>query len=188
MIKRFWKPLILVFVAGLLSVTWYSRYASMEKEGLPVGTEVGQHAPEFTGITVDGVTVRLSDYHGKIVLINDFATWCGPCLLETPHLVDMYNAQKDGVVVIGLNLQEQDIDVANYRTQFNVTYPLVMDPDGTLTEIYRPLGLPTSWFIDKEGVIRYIHTGPLTAPMIEEVLSAIREGREPDVYSVTGSG
>jgi thiol-disulfide isomerase/thioredoxin len=179
--------MIIIFIAGLLAVTWYSKYAAMEAmEHLPVGTEVGQRAPDFTGTTVDGETVRLSDYHGSIVLINDFATWCGPCLFETPHLVEIYNAQANDIAIIGLNLQEDILDVADYQIQFGVTYPLVMDPDGRLTDIYRPLGLPTSWFIDEEGVIRYVHTGPMNIAMIEGVLDAVREGREPDVFSVAG--
>jgi len=189
MIKRFWRPLMIIFITGLLSVTWYSKYADMEAiENLPVGTEVGERAPDFTGTTVDGETVRLSDFHGRIVLINDFATWCGPCLFETPHLVDVYNAQKNDVVVIGLNLREENNDVTDYQSQFGVTYPLVMDPDGTLTKIYRPLGLPTSWFVDEDGVIRFVYTGPLTVEMIEKILEDIRQGREPDIFSVSGSG
>ena len=189
MLKRFWKPLTLIFITSLLSVTWYSRYAEMERiENMPVGTKVGERAPEFTGTTVDGDTVSLSDYRGQIILINDFATWCGPCLFETPHRVEIYNAQAGEIAIIGLNLQEDPTVVAEYQSQFGVTYPLVMDPDGKLTDIYRPLGLPTSWFIDEDGVIRFVYTGPMTAEMIAEILDAVREEREPDVFSAAGSG
>ncbi|HSG45757.1 MAG TPA: TlpA disulfide reductase family protein [Anaerolineales bacterium] len=184
MFKRFWKPFVLIFIIGLLSVTWYTKYAEMERlESLPVGTEVGERAPEFTGTTVDGETVSLSDYRGRIVLVNDFATWCGPCIFETPHLVDVYNKHMNDVVVIGLNLGEQDVDVAAYQVQFSISYPLLLDPDGRLTETYKPLGLPTSWFIDEDGVIRFVYTGPMTIEMIEEILEAIRDGREPDLFS-----
>lgn len=187
MIKQFWKPLTLIFITGLLSVTWYSNYAETKViERLPDGTQVREREPEFTGTKVEGETVQLSDYHGKIVLINDFATWCGPCLFETPHLVDMYNLQQGDFVVLGLNLGEDELDVAGYRDQFNVTYPLIMDTDGTLTEIYRPLGLPTSWFIDGYSVIRFVYTGPMTMEMIDEILNAICEGRKPDVFAVAG--
>jgi len=187
MTKKFWRPLTLIFITGLLSVTWYTKYAEMERlETLPVGTEVGERAPEFTGTTVDGETVSLSDYRGQIVLINDFATWCGPCLFETPHLVEAHNL--GDIAVLGLNLGEDEHYVTGYRDRFDVTYPLILDTDGTLTEIYRPLGLPTSWFIDGNGVLRYVYTGPMTMAMIDEILNAIREGREPDVFAVAGSG
>lgn len=88
------------------------------------------------------------------------------------------------MVIIGLNLQESESKVSEFKEQYDIPYPLVMDPDGKLTEIYRPIGLPTSWFIDSNGVVRYVHAGPMTTAMLQEALDAIREGREPDVFSV----
>lgn len=189
--KRIWKPLVLVLVAGMLAASLYFQVNSRDSadrasslEDLSVGIGTGQVAPDFTGITLEGETIRLSDFRGKIVLVNVFATWCGPCLLETPHLVEVYSAEGGEVVIIGLNLQETGDKVADYQDEFNISYPLVLNEDGKLTEIYRPIGLPTSWFIDPDGVIRYVHAGPMTTPMLEEALDAVREGREPDVFSV----
>lgn len=191
MIKRIWKPLILVLVTGVLAVSLYFQVSSRDStedasslEGLEVGINAGEIAPDFTGTTLDGETIRLSDFRGKIVLLNDFASWCGPCIAETPHLVDLYNAEGDDVVFIGLNIEETEANVAGYRDEFDVPYPLVLNEDGALTKIYRPIGLPTSWFIDPDGVIRYVHAGPMTTPMLQEALDAVREGREPDVFSV----
>lgn len=182
MLKRIWKPLALVLIAGVLAVVLYLQVGSLTRP--PVGTGIGEVAPDFTGTTLDGETIRLSDFRGKIVLVNEFASWCGPCLIETPHLVDVYNAEGSEVVFIGINIEETEAQVAGYREQFSVPYPLVLNEDGELTELYRPIGLPTSWFIDPEGVIRYVHAGPMTTPMLNEALNAIREGREPDVFSV----
>ena len=191
MIKRIWKPLILVLVTGVLALSLYfqvSSRADVESasslDGLSVGISAGEIAPDFTGTTLDGETIRLSNFRGKIVLVNIFASWCGPCLIETPHLVDIYNAEGGEVFIIGLNLEETEAHVTGYRDEFDVPYLLVLNQDGALTEIYRPIGLPTSWFIDPEGVIRYVHAGPMTTPMLEEALDAIREGRDPDVFSV----
>ena len=190
MTKRVWTSLILVLIAGILTVSLYSLFRPQKNtelagslEDLPVGITAGEIAPDFTGTTLDGETLRLSNFRGKIVLLNDFASWCGPCIAETPHLVDLYNADAGNLMIIGLNIEETESDVAAYQDEFNVPYPLVMNQDGALTEIYRPIGLPTSWFIDHEGVIRYIHAGPMTVPMLQEAISAIREGREPDVFS-----
>ena len=189
--KRIWKPLILVLGAGVLAVSLYLQVSSRDDteganslEGLSVGISAGEIAPDFTGTTLDGETIRLSDFRGKIVLLNDFASWCGPCLAETPHLVDVYNAEDGEVIFIGLNIEETEASVADYRDDFNVPYPLVLNQGGELTEIYRPIGLPTSWFIDPEGVVSYVHAGPMTTPMLQEALDAVREGREPDVFSV----
>ncbi|HSM71894.1 MAG TPA: TlpA disulfide reductase family protein [Anaerolineales bacterium] len=168
-------------------MTWYGRYALMDM-ATPVGTEVGDRAPEFTATALDGQTISLRDYRGRIVLLNDFATWCGPCLFETPHLVELYNEQMDDVAILGLNIAEQEADVAAYQAEFNIPYPLLLDTDGKLTEIYKPLGLPTTWFIDDHGVIQYIHRGPMTMDMLRNILDDLRQGREPDVFSVSGSG
>jgi peroxiredoxin len=182
MLKRIWKPLGLVLIVGVLAVVLYLQVNLPGRP--PVGTSVGDSAPDFTGTTLDGETIQLSDFRGRIVLINEFANWCGPCLIETPHLVDVYNAENGEVVFIGINIEEPEATVAGYREEFSVPYPLVLNEDGDLTELYRPIGLPTSWFIDPDGVIRYVHTGPMTTPMLNEALDAVREGREPDVFSV----
>lgn len=188
--KRIWKPLLLVVATGVLAAGLYARFNKPELAAanagadFPVGISAGEAAPDFSGNSLEGETIRLSDYRGQIVVINDFATWCGPCLLETPHLVEIYNANEGEVAFIGLNLHESATDVADYRNQFDIPYPLLLDPDGKLTALYRPIGLPTSWFIDPEGVVRYVHAGPMTKAMVQEALDAVREGREPDVFSV----
>jgi peroxiredoxin len=190
--KNIWKPLILILVVGALGLSLYYQNTSREVvvanslDDPRVGISAGQIAPDFIGTTLEGRSIQLSDFRGKIVLVNDFASWCGPCLAETPHLVDIYNAEQGELVIIGLNLQESESSVTGYRDEFNIPYPLVMDPDGKLTEIYRPIGLPTSWFIDSEGVVHYVHAGPMTTPMLQEALAAVREGRAPDVFSVAG--
>ena len=183
--------IIVILVAGALLISLNNQINTQNNfesarslDDHNIGINIGNIAPDFRGTTLDGKTIRLSEFRGKIVLVNDFASWCGPCLIETPHLVDIYKAEEGEVILIGLNLEETETKVAGYRDEFDVPYPLVLNQDGKLTEIYRPIGLPTSWFIDSKGVIRYVHAGPMTKPMLEEALNAVREGREPDVFSV----
>lgn len=194
MLNRIYRPLALVVIIAALAIITYTRSGSNQshpverassQQSLQVGTEIGNLAPDFTGGTITGETFRLSDFRGRVTVINNFASWCGPCLLETPHLVEVFKAEQERVMFIGLNMQEAEGEVIAYREEFDIPYPLVMDPDGRLTDIYRPIGLPTSWFLDEEGVVRYIHAGPMTVPMIVEALDAVREGREPDVFSGT---
>jgi thiol-disulfide isomerase/thioredoxin len=193
--KKLWRPLVLLLVVGFIAVDLFFDYRDgiahpvtevAEVAGLSIGTTVGDLAPDFTGTTLDGETIRLGDLRGKVVLVNDFASWCGPCLAETPHLVEVFNANAEDVVFIGLNLQESEDAVVTYRDDFAVTYPLVLDPDGRLTDIYKPIGLPTSWFIDPDGVVRYVHVGPMTAGMIQRALDEVAAGREPDLATLTG--
>ena len=180
--KKIWKPLTFALIVGVLSAALYFQVNSLKHPS--VGVEIGQLAPDFTLSTLEGDTISLSDFRGQIVLVNDFATWCGPCQAETPSLVDVYNSEGGNVVFIGLNLQETESKVAEFKDQYNIPYPLVLDPDGKVTGLYRPVGLPTSWFVDSEGVVRYIHAGPMTAAMVQETLDAIREGRDPNIDSV----
>jgi peroxiredoxin len=182
MMRQIWKPLVFVSLVGVMAVAIYMQVNSLERP--PVGTRIGELAPDFTGTTLEGSTITLSDFRGQIVLVNDFATWCGPCQVEIPDLIEAYHAESGNMVIIGLNLQESESKVSEFKEEYNIPYPLVMDPDGELTDIYRPVGLPTSWFIDSDGVVRYVHAGPMTTAMVQEAVDAIREGREPDVFSV----
>jgi thiol-disulfide isomerase/thioredoxin len=190
--KKLWKPLVLIAVIGVIAFDLFldTRNGQAKPQvgttDLPVGTTVGKLAPDFTGNTLGGETIRLSDFRGKVVLVNDFASWCGPCLLETPHLVEAYNANIDKVVFIGLNMQENVDAVAGYRDDFQVPYPLVLNRDGTLIEIYKPIGLPTSWIIDASGVVQYVHTGPMTASMLQNALDEVFAGRTPDFATISG--
>lgn len=184
--NKIWMPLVLILIIGVVAADLYfdsrDSLSSQVSEAidLPVGTAAGELAPDFTGATINGESIRLSEYRGKVVLVNDFASWCGPCLAETPHLVETFEANQDKAIFIGLNLGESKSAVETYRDDFAIPYPLVLDPDGRLAEIYRPIGIPTSWFIDPDGVIRYVHAGPMTGSFIQQVLDAVKEGREPD--------
>jgi thiol-disulfide isomerase/thioredoxin len=165
--------IVLLVVAGVLLVNQDGRSASNLEN---VGTSVGDVAPDFTGETLDGKLVTLSELRGKVVLLNVFASWCAPCLLETPHLVEAAGAYGDELVIVGLNLQESDETVANYRDEFGVPYPLVMDPEGEIIDIYTPIGLPTSWFIDPQGTVSYVHTGPMTIDQLDDAFAEAQGG------------
>ena len=196
--RRIWKPLVLILVIGMMATYVFldqRAIAQTQTEAevqsdldLPVGTKVGELAPNFTGTTLDGGTIRLSDLRGKTVLINVFASWCGPCRLEMPHLVeaaDQFGDQE--VVFVGINLQENPEAVEAFRDEFNVQFPLVLNEDGSLTNnLYTPIGLPTSWFIDQDGVVRYVFAGAMTREVLQNVLDDVITGREPDPFRSSG--
>ena len=196
--RRIWKPLVLILVIGIMAadvifdqrVTAQSQTEAKVQSDLdlPIGTKVGELAPDFSGTTLDGETIRLSDLRGKTVLINVFASWCGPCRLEMPHLVeaaDQFGDQE--VVFVGINLQENPEAVEAFRDEFNVQFPLVLNEDGSLTDnLYTPIGLPTSWFIDQDGVVRYVFAGAMTREVLQNVLDDVTAGREPDPFRTSG--
>jgi len=175
---------LILLIGAVIASLYLSSVSSVRISGsLTVGKSVGNLAPDFEALTLDGETLHLRELRGKTVLLNLFASWCGPCRAETPELVELANDESIDLLVIGLNVGEAPAAIETYRQDFNVPYPLLLDVSSHLTEIYRPIGLPTSWFIDPEGVVRYIHNGPMTATMIQKVLDDIRDGKQPDPFS-----
>jgi thiol-disulfide isomerase/thioredoxin len=196
--KKFWKVIILVFVAGImigdLILDFRSQALAPQQDtetaellGLNVGITAGDLAPELTGTTVDGETVALSDLKGKVVLVNIFASWCGPCRVEAPHLAEVYDSiDQEKFEFVGLNLQETPGAVEGFRDDFFIDFPLVLNEGGDLTNIYSPIGLPTSWFIDQDGVVRFVFSGPMTKESLQAILADVEAGREPDPFAVIG--
>lgn len=141
-------------------------------------TEVGRAAPDFLLEKPEGGTLRLSVLQGKPVLVNFWATWCPPCRAEMPELVAAYGRHQDqGLVIVGINLQEPDDMVLNFAGEFGIRFPLVIDREGELADVWRlggPIqGIPTSYFIDETGVIRDFFYGPLNEKTLEERLAKI---------------
>ncbi len=196
--KKFWKVAIIILVAGIMTGDLLLDHRNQaqahpqdtetaELLDVNVGIAVGDLAPDFTGTTVDGQTVSLSEQKGKLVVINVFASWCGPCRVETPHLVELYNElDKDQVEFVGLNLQETPAAVQSFKEEFFIDYPLLLNEGGELTDIYSPIGLPTTWFIDQEGIVRFTFSGPLTKESLQVILEDVAAGREPDPFAVIG--
>ncbi len=189
--KKAWKLIIIIGLALLFGTKLIydlqkdDSIAPSETSDLPVGISKGEQAPDFVGTTLNGDVIQLSDLRGKTVVINVFASWCGPCRIEAPHLAQVYtDLGGEDVEFIGLNLEEHPKDVAAFKAEYGWEFPLVLNQNGDLTKIYQPLGLPTSWFIDPEGVIQYVHTGPITAEMLVQAIIDIQEGTDtnPIVY------
>ncbi len=125
--------------------------------------KIGALAPDFTLPGLDGTPVRLSDLRGKTVLINFWATWCGPCRKEFPELVKLVQQQGDrGLVVLAVDVSESRDDVARFAQEFGATFPIVLDSDSSVVQSYRLIGLPTSLFVDRDGILRAQQLGPLS--------------------------
>jgi len=130
----------------------------------------GRAAPNFQLLTPEGEAHTLDEFRGKYVLLNFWASWCGPCRGETPDLQDFYqmNAAR-GAVVIGINQQEQAATARTFATGFGVTYPILLDTAGEVSNAYQFPGLPATFLIDPAGVVQRIFLGRLTLEQIAEI-------------------
>ncbi len=146
--------------------------------GRSAAPEVGRAGPDFLLEQPGGGTLRLSDLQGQPVLINFWATWCPPCRAEIPELVAAYERYRDeGLVIVAVNLQESNGQVLEFAEEFGMTFPIVIDRDGDVANVWRlggPIeGIPTSYFLDETGVIRSFFYGPMTKDSLEERLADV---------------
>lgn len=137
--------------------------------------EVGQPAPDFALVdTRDGTTVRrLSDYRGKTVVLNWYASWCGPCSAEIPDFQEAYTALDGEIVVLAVNLQESRDAASSMLEALGATFPSVLDTDGSVAQHYRLIGMPTTFFIDRDGIVRMSGSGLITAEALKEELAKL---------------
>lgn len=163
----------------LLAATWYPGLEERFRRHTPTPiASVGQPANlAFTLKNMAGQDVALSSFAGKIILLNFYATWCGPCRVETPDLVKLQQAHPDDVAVIGILMFDENVaGVPAFAKEFGVTYPL-LDGNGhtDLEDAYGPMdGLPRSVLIGRDGRIAAIHEGATLRPTFERDLARLR--------------
>lgn len=113
-------------------------------------------APDFSLKDVDGKSHKLSDYRGKVVMINFWASWCPPCRFELPSMERAYNKLKQhGVEFLAINLGEDVDTIFTFTADYPVSFPLLMDIDSSVSDKYPVIGLPTSYFVSPEGRLIY---------------------------------
>lgn len=140
--------------------------------------ERGKPAPDFTLQKLDGEKASLSDYKGKIVLINFWATWCTYCDEEMPDLEKLYNENKDDdFVVLAVDVGEEEGLVRDYIEEGGYTFPVLLDSNMKVSRNnYYVSAFPTSYFIDKEGNLIGAVPGMMTYPQMTQILEQIRNG------------
>lgn len=135
-----------------------------------VGDVRGVPAPDFELTSLDGKKVKLSDYRGKAILLNFWATWCSPCKVEMPWFVDLQKKYgNDGLVVLGIAMDDTETDkIAKFASEMGVNYPVLLGTDKVSEQYGNVEYLPTSFYIDREGRIVGKGTGLLGRAEIEE--------------------
>ena len=126
--------------------------------------EIGQPAPRYAATTLAGDSASLSSLAGKVVLLNVWATWCHPCRDEIPYLQSLYEKHRgEGLEIIGVSVDTrgQEAEIREFATQFRMTYPIWRDPDERVQTLYMALGVPSSYLIDRAGILRWRRLGTI---------------------------
>jgi peroxiredoxin len=168
-------------VAGVLMLAFafsFSGCAGKQTPGQGHGgsgaqhVQLGQPAPPFALKDVDGKPISLSQFRGRPVFINAFATWCPPCKQELPGIVAAYPAYKDKVVFLGVDEQEDVELVKPFLRRFGITYQVALDP-GVVADHYDIASLPESFFIDRSGKVVKMYRGFMTPDVLKTNLATI---------------
>jgi peroxiredoxin len=146
-------------------------------QALAVGLQ--EEAPDFTLKSLDGGNLRLEEYRGQVVLINFWASWCGPCRQEMPLLDRLHHRYEDtGFAVLGINVEGDSDSAQEIVDKTKVTFPILIDDGQKVSELYSLEAMPSTVVVDRDGVIRYIHLGYKPgdeAKYVEVVKALIRE-------------
>ncbi|MDP3938001.1 MAG: TlpA disulfide reductase family protein [Deltaproteobacteria bacterium] len=152
----------LALVVGMVALGWLTQ---RDRGASPLA---GRPAPDFRATLIGGEEIRLSDYQGKVVLLNIWATWCKPCEEEAPSLERLYQLIKAGpggadfeILAVSIDARSRDA-VLPFRNKFSLTFPILFDPDGRVSRMYQTTGVPESFVVDRDGIIREKVIGPRT--------------------------
>ncbi|HHB1651891.1 TPA: TlpA family protein disulfide reductase [Bacillus cereus] len=143
------------------------------------GIEIGKSAPDFELTKLDGTNVKLSDLKGKKVILNFWATWCGPCQQEMPDMEAFYKEHKENVEILAINYTPSEKGrgeekVSNFIKEKGITFPVLLDKNIDVTTAYKVITIPTSYFIDTKGVIQDKFIGPMTQKEMEKRVAKLK--------------
>jgi cytochrome c biogenesis protein CcdA/peroxiredoxin len=146
--------------------------AAAAYKGPESGTDIGNVAPNFESVTDAGKPVKLADLRGQVVVLNFWATWCAPCKVEMPEFEKAYQTNgKNNFTVLAINNSESLDQVRTFRQQMKVTFPMVMDEKGELQRQYGVVSYPSTYVLNKDGVIIAKQFGPMTGEQIDTLVN-----------------
>ncbi|HET8913315.1 MAG TPA: TlpA disulfide reductase family protein [Ktedonobacteraceae bacterium] len=172
---------VVILIVGLLLPATTGANQSQNGAAGVVGWKVGNQAPNFTLQTPDGRKLSLSDFRGKPVLLNFWYATCPGCLTEVPDLQSYYASQKQAgkdFTTLGVNILDSATDTQSFVQQHHVSYPVLLDQNQQVMTLYHINATPTSYFIDRQGMIRAVVVSPLNTSMIQTYSKQIESGAD----------
>ena len=147
MSSRWLLPLIPLLLAGAAA-------------GAGAAVQMSSNAPDFTLKSMAGTNLRLQEQRGQVVLVNFWATWCGPCRQEMPHLNALYDKYRaSGFMLLGVNIDDDPRAAAALAAKLGVRFPVLLDTDKKVSKVYDMSAMPATLLIDRDGRVRHIHRG-----------------------------
>ncbi len=139
----------------LIILSWVLLLVGCSPSSEPSVASAGKPAPDFQLQSLDGQTVSLSSFHGKPVLINFWTTWCSPCRVEMPYIQQIHEEWSGvGLILLAINIGESSSKVESFMQSYNLSLPVLLDTSGDVAQRYNITGIPTTFFIDKDGIIQ----------------------------------
>lgn len=138
--------------------------------------ELGAPAPNFELETLSGEQLSLEDLRGKTVLLNFWATWCGPCRVEMPAIQSRFERHYPELEVLAINFDEPQNQVQAYVQELGLTFTVLLDPGGEVQRLYRIRGYPSTYIVDEDGIIRVQHIGLMTEEQLDGFLTQVGVG------------
>ncbi|MBI2874253.1 MAG: TlpA family protein disulfide reductase [Firmicutes bacterium] len=166
----------------LLAVAVFFIFAVAELRGLTMEAVVDRPAPDFTLPDLEGTPVSLGDYRGRVVLVNFWTTWCPPCKEEMPILQQLHREMNGRMKILAVDRAEPVEAVRRFVDKYGITFTVLLDRRDDLARRYQLTGIPESFFIDADGIIRVKWIGPMTLPMMKRFVQETEgasEGRKP---------
>jgi len=161
---------IIVVSIGLIELR-KPRQSQIPNDDKNVGISIGKTAPDFELRDLSGKNTKLSDFRGKNIILNFWASWCPPCREEMPEFQRIYAENPESLVVIGVNLQESKENAEAFVKKLGITFPILLDPNAQVRDLYNVFTQPVTYFIDANGKIVDKKFGPLTTEEINEKLA-----------------
>jgi cytochrome c biogenesis protein CcmG/thiol:disulfide interchange protein DsbE len=176
--KNTWRGTMAVLL--VLGIAWIAASRVPAEQALartqrPPSPQASFAAPDFSLATRGGDPVTLSSLRGQVVLVNFWATWCPPCRAEMPAIQEVYDKYRDqGFTVLAIDVQESEDQVANFADRNGLTIPILIDHDGSVSNRYQVKAMPSTFFIDQNGVIQEVTLGgPMSVAFIESQVTGL---------------
>jgi len=172
---RWWK--VGLTLAAIVSMVGLFAYGfTVDPRAIP-STLTGKPAPDFSLILFDGRTIRLSDFRGKAVFLDFWASWCPPCRAEARLLEASWKRHRgEDVVFLGINMQDREEPARAFLREFDITYANGIDAGNRIAIGYGIWGIPETFFVDRNGRITYKHIGALDEELIHAKIEEARQG------------